>query len=253
MTEGTNGRDAGPAAAGPGHVVILALGPTLEDYIDRVKRLGSRKRFADEVWGINAVGDIVQCDRVFHMDDVRVQEIRAAEFPDGNIAAMLGWLRTHKGPVYTSIPREGYPGLVAYPLQDVVNSTKHAYFNSTVAYAVALAIHEGAREISLFGVDFTYPNRHHAEKGRACVEFWLGIASERGIEIGLPERTSLLDMIEPDAEKFYGFDLAEVAIEGPIGGSTVTLKPRETEPTAAEIEARYDHRQHPNRLARPQT
>jgi hypothetical protein len=51
-----------------------------------------------------------------------------------------------------------------------------AYFNSTAAYAVAYAIHMGVKKISVFGMDFTYPNAHDAEKGRACVEFWLGIA-----------------------------------------------------------------------------
>jgi hypothetical protein len=32
---------------------------------------------------------VLVCDRVFHMDDIAVQEIRAAANPDGNIAAML--------------------------------------------------------------------------------------------------------------------------------------------------------------------
>jgi len=59
------------------HVVILGLGPSLETYVDHVKRLGGRKSLSDEVWGINAVGDVVICDRVFHMDDMRVQEARA--------------------------------------------------------------------------------------------------------------------------------------------------------------------------------
>ena len=65
------------AAAGPRHVVILGLGPSLESYVDLVKRLGGRRAFADEVWAINALGDVVACDRFFHMDDFRVQQLRA--------------------------------------------------------------------------------------------------------------------------------------------------------------------------------
>ena len=244
---------AAPASVGaaPDHVVILGLGPSLEAYVDIVKRLGSRKAFADEVWGINAVADIIQCDRVFHMDDVEVQEIRSAARPESNIANMLGWLRTHPGPVYTSRVKDGYPGLVPYPLADVINSCGWAYFNSTAAYAVAYAVHLGVKKIALFGIDFTYRDSHMAEKGRGCVEFHLGIAAARGIEIGLPPVTSLMDANAPSDERIYGYDAYEVAMaEQPDGVVTLDLKPKATLPTADEIEARYDHSRHPNRLVK---
>ena len=162
-----------PAAPAPEHVVILGLGPSLEHYVDTVKRLGGRRAFSDEVWGINAVGGVLLCDRLFHMDDVRVQEARAAAALGSNIAHMLAWMRQHPGPIMTSqVPEPNdYPGLVAFPLEDVVNNLEYSYFNSTAAYAVAYAIYLGVKKISLFGFDFTYPNAHHAEKGRACVEF----------------------------------------------------------------------------------
>ena len=237
--------------ASPGHVAILGLGPSLEAYVDVAKRLGNRRRLADEVWGINAVGDIIQCDRVFHMDDVRIQEIRAQAQPRSNIAAMLEWLRRHPGPVYTSRPHPDYPGLVPFPLEDVINSCGVAYFNSTCAYAVALAVHLGASKISLWGCDFTYPNAHHAEKGRACVEFHLGIAKARGIAIGLPDRTSLMDSICPPEERLYGYDTLNVGMEG--DGDTplrLTFTPHDRLPTAQEIEARYDHSKHPSPLVK---
>lgn len=233
----------------PDHVVILGLGPSLEAYVDVAKRMGARRALADEVWGINAVGDVIACDRVFHMDDVRIQEIRAEAAPESNIAAMLKWLRTHPGPVYTSRPHAEYPGLVAYPLEEVINSCGVAYFNSTCAYAVAYAVHLGVRKISLFGCDFTYPNAHQAEKGRACVEFHLGIAKARGIAIGLPPNTSLMDAIASDEDRIYGYDTVDIIEDG--GGDQplrLSFVPRETLPTAAEIEARYDHSRHPSPL-----
>jgi hypothetical protein len=230
-------------------VAILGLGPSLEVYVDHVKRLGGRKAFCDEVWGINAVGDVIQCDRVFHMDDLRVQEARAAAAPESNIARMLDWLRAHPGPVYTSVPHPAYPGLVAFPLEDVMNSCGGvAYFNSTAAYAVAFAIHLGVEEISLFGFDFTYPNAHQAEKGRACVEFYLGMAKAKGIEIALPNASTLMDACAPEAERVYGYDGMELAYETDAEGLVrVAMTPKPL-PTAAEIEARYDHARHPNPL-----
>lgn len=235
--------------AKPGSVVILGLGPSLEAYVDVAKRMGARRKLADEVWGMNAVGDIIQCDRVFHMDDVRIQEIRAAANPESNIANMLTWMRTHPGPIYTSRGHPDYPGLVEYPLEDVINSCGIAYFNSTAAYAVALAVHMEVKNIALFGCDFTYPNAHDAEKGRACVEFHLGIAKARGIIIGLPNNTSLLDGIATKQDRIYGYDTLDLEIvEDEHGITRVTKTPHDRRPTADEIEARYDHSKHPNEM-----
>lgn len=239
----------------PNHVVILGLGPSLGSYIEIAKRMGDRYAFADEVWGINAVGAVVQCDRVFHMDDVAVQEIRARKRPKSNIARMLDWLRREDMvPVYTSVVRDGYPSLIPYPIDAVVRSCGWAYFNSTAAYAVALAVHLGVKKISLFGCDFTYPNAHDAEKGRACVEFHLGMAAAKGIEIGIPGSTSLLDSISPMGDRVYGYDAFDVSVihddADPDGRLAFTPKDL---PTADEIEARYDHSAHPNPLVSGQT
>jgi hypothetical protein len=231
------------------HVAILGLGPSVHEFLGITRRLGGSSKYCDEVWGINAIGDVIRCDRIFHMDDVRIQELRAAENPEGNIAAMLAWMRKHPGPIVTSRPHPDYPGLVPFPLQDLLNLEPYGYFNSTAAYAVAYAVwHPEVTKISLFGFDFTYPNAHHAEKGRACVEFWLGIAAARRMEIAMPRNTSLMDALVPPAERFYGYDTVDVQIDRGADGIRVELAPRDALPTAQEMEARYDHNVHPNRL-----
>lgn len=238
----------------PAHVVILGMGPSYAAYVELVKRLGGRRAYADEVWAINGLGDVVACDRVFHMDDLRIQEARAARAPQSNIANMVAWLKHHPGPIYTSRLRPGYPGLVEFPLEDVLNRKLDTnggapYFNSTAAYAIAFAIHIGVQRLSLFGLDYTLPNVHSGERGRACCEFWLGIAAARGIEITVPEQTTLLDACAPDAERLYGYDCVDVTFADRDGGGVnVVFAERETIPTAEEIERRYDHRRHPNRL-----
>lgn len=237
------GENAHEPKAVPGRVAILGLGPSLEAYVDVVKRLGARGSLVDEVWGINAVGDVVICDRIFHMDDVRVQEARALEKPDSNIAAMLGWLKTHPGPIYTSIPSPDYPGTIAYPLEWVMNATGGvAYFNSTAAYAVAYAVALGVKQLYCFGMDFSYASSHLAEKGRGCVEFYLGMGKARGMDIGLPAGTSLMDGTCTNEGRFYGYDGAKVVIDHGDEGLKLSFEPRDL-PTAAEIEKRYDHAQ----------
>lgn len=232
----------------PAHVVIVGLGPSSKEYFEMVKNLGGRNALADEVWTINAMGNVIACDRVFHMDDLAVQERRATARPQGNIAAMVAWLKTHPGPVYTSTVRPGYPGLVAYPLEAVMRAGSPPYFNNTVAYAIAFARFLGVKKLTLYGIDFTYANQHHGERGRACCEFHLGLCAAQGMEIVIPAESPLMDACAPPEELFYGYDGVEVHLgDGEDGGLKVDTVARDL-PTAEEIERRYDHSIHTNRL-----
>lgn len=233
----------------PEHVVILGLGPSVTTYVETVKRLGSRRAFSDEVWGINAIGDVIACDRIFHMDDIKVQEARAAAAPQSNIAHMVAWLKGYRGRVYTSRKRPGYRCLVEYPLEAVINWGGLAYFNSTAAYAIAYAGYLGVKRVTLFGIDYTLPNMHAGERGRACCEFWLGLMSGRGVQIVVPETSSLMDACAPERELLYGFDCSDVTMtDREDGGIEIAVTERAEAVDAAEIERRYDHTRHVNRL-----
>lgn len=234
------------------HVAIIGLGPTADDFLDTVKRTGGRRAFCDQVWGINQIGDVFSCDLVFHMDDVRIQELRAAAKPDGNIAAMLRWLKSYAGRVITSRAHPEYPCLEEFPLEQLINKLGYTYLNSTAAYAVAYAVLTGVTKISLWGLDFTYPNRNDAEKGRGCVEFWLGQALARGIKVTSSQHTTLLDALVPWPEKLYGYDTLDVSITPEPDRVRVEMSPRAVLPTAAEIEHRYDHSRHPNAIVEAQ-
>lgn len=227
------------------HITILGLGPSVEDYSNHVKRLGGRSAYCDEVWGINGIGNVFECDKIFHMDDMRIQEARAKAAPNGNIANMARWIKDTDIPVFTSVADPRYKSHVNFPLQEVVRELGEAYFNSTAAYAVAYAIYVGATRISLFGCDFSYANSHSAERGRACVEFWIAIAKQRGIAITLPRNTSLMDAYDGEQALFYGYDGFHVTIGD---GLEISMEPKEL-PTVREIEHRYDHTRPTNALA----
>lgn len=233
----------------PKHVTILGLGPSLDEYTNITKRLGGRHQYCDETWSINSLGAVIQCDKIFHMDDVRVQELRAKANPESNIAAMVKWMKSTDIPIITSRPHPGYKTTEPFPLIEVLNAFDTGYFNSTAAYAVAYAVWLGVEKISLFGVDFTYPDAHDAEKGRACVEYWLGMASERKIKIAIPRGSTLLDAIHTQRERFYGYDTLDLDItQSPDGFIDIKFTEREDIPTAEEIEESYNHKNHPNEL-----
>ena len=196
---------------------------------------GVRDAKVDEIWAINAIGLRIRHDLLFHMDDCRVQEVRAVNNP--SVATLLELLRASPA-FFTSTVYPEYPGAIAYPLETVVNDLRTTYLNGTTAYAVAYAIHQEVKEIHLYGVDFSYPNVHKAESGRGCVEHLLGIAHARGIRVVLPNDTTLMDMNVPKAWKPYGFDAHDVDFVDVEGFIEVRMKPKAI-PTAEEIERRY--------------
>jgi len=239
-----------PAAEStPKHVAIVGLGPSASEYLTITKALGGKHKFCDETWGINAIGGVLQCDRIFHMDDVRIQQIRAEARPDGNIAAMLEWMKTTEVPIVTSRLHPDYPSLVEMPLEEMINDLTYDYFNNTAAWAMAYAIHIGVEKVTLFGCDYTYPDAHDAEKGRGCLEFWMGYGAGRCVKLGLPKTTTLMDAMNDRQERLYGYDTRTVDfIEKADGTLGVQFTEITDLPTADEIEAAYDHSKHPNGL-----
>lgn len=219
-------------------VAIVGLGPSANSFMRTVETIGDSRKMFDEIWCVNGFSNVFQCTRGFAMDDIRIQMARA-EAGNKKVANMLEAYKRHPGPIYTSIPHPDFPALVEYPLEAVMNSTGQDYFNSTIAYPIALAIHERAETIAVYGADYTFPDRHLAEKGRACCEFWLGVAHARGIKIGVPHDTSLMDANEPEGA-LYGYDCVDVIREvTDEGWCKITFREKDAFPTAEEIERRY--------------
>jgi hypothetical protein len=181
-------------------IAIVGLGNSWQEY-NIAKTHGV---VFDEVWAINAVADVIYHDRVFMMDP-------ASRFLDtddagGQTDVMRKLLVKHQGPIYTCEKDDRCPGLVLYPVKEVVRDTKTYYLNNTVAYSVAFAYWNQVRKISLFGIDFTYKsNPGYAEAGRGCVEYWLSKCIEKGITIDIAQSSSLLDVNIPSEDKLYGY------------------------------------------------
>lgn len=249
---GTHVKLDAPISA-PASVAIVAMGASCSEYVRLCSMHGGRNSLVDETWAINAMGGVVQHDLLFHMDDVRIQEARIEAMNEGRtgvnlpLIGQMQWLKQHPGPVITSRAHEDYPGLVEMPVEDVVHACDTTYFNNTVAWAVGYALMQHRKygvlqELHLYGVDFSYQNQHQAERGRGCVEFLLGKATERGIRIVLPAAGTLLDANVPQSEKLYGFDTEDVHFEHDEDGKLrFVRKPRDEDriPSAEDIELRY--------------
>ena len=104
-------------------------------------------------------------------------------------------LRELERPLYMQEDYVDIPNAIEYPLQEVSDLVGD-YYNSSIAYMLALAIFEQVDKIGIWGVDMA----DHGEPGHAdeymyerpnC-EYLLGFAKAKGIEIYLPEKCPLL-------------------------------------------------------------
>jgi hypothetical protein len=94
------------------------------------------------------------------------------------------WLKSgDTPPIYMLDQYEDVPRCVKYPLDAVVSELEgvHAYFTSSVAYAIALGIYKGYRRIEVYGVEME-TNTEYGHQ-RVGVAYWVGVAHGRGIEL----------------------------------------------------------------------
>ena len=142
-------------------VAIVGLGKSWFDY-NLAKSHGVH---FDEVWVINGVGTVIYHDRVFMMDPA--SRFLDTEDAGGQTESMAKMLQEHEGPIYTCELDDRCPGLVEYPVEEVIQVLNCYYLNNTVAYAIAFALWNEVSVLKMFGVDFSYKgNLHFAEAGR---------------------------------------------------------------------------------------
>ena len=181
-------------------VAIVGLGKSWFDY-NLAKSHGVH---FDEVWAINGVGTVIYHDRVFMMDPA--SRFLDTEDAGGQTESMKNMLQEHEGPIYTCELDDRCPGLVEYPIEEVVTQLNCYYLNNTVAYAIAFALWNEVSVLKMFGVDFSYKgNLHFAEAGRGCTEFWLSKCIANGMQVEVAHTSGLLDTDVPAEQKLYGY------------------------------------------------
>jgi hypothetical protein len=126
-------------------------------------------------WGLPwDEGYWARMDRWFEMHDRRLLESEHCGRRPGYLERIANL------PVYTQ---------ENYPFDEVAKSIGAYYFNSSIAYAMALAIHEGAEEIGVWGVDLTADEEYAYQKPN--MEYLIGVARGKGIQVFIPEDSAL--------------------------------------------------------------
>lgn len=109
-------------------------------------------------------------------------------------------------PVYMQQVHEDMPNSVRYPIEDALNAFGRC-FTSTVSYLIALAMLEGYDTIGVWGVHLVVGRAYTRQ--RPAVEYLLGVAQQRGINVYLPAGCPLrvpAKPVFPSTDILYGYD-----------------------------------------------
>jgi len=91
-------------------------------------------------------------------------------------------------------PLKDVPRAVRYPIEDVLKQFPRAYFNNTISWMIALALHQGYETIGIWGVDMALDGVHGQSEyshQRPSVEYFVGWADGHGVEFYIPTESEI--------------------------------------------------------------
>lgn len=107
-------------------------------------------------------------------------------------------------PVVMQTVMEGVPNSEAFP-QEAVDMVG-GYLESSISYILAYAIHDGVEAIHIYGVGAPFDS--HYVQQRSNLEYLIGFARARGVQVEVHEDSELLQSYWPAGR--YGFDKANL-------------------------------------------
>lgn len=146
-----------------------------------------------EKWGLPwHEGYWRRMDRTFEMHDIRLLDSEHSKRDSGYFARLKECKGLYMQDAYVE-------EALRYPFEAVAETTG-AYWNSSAAYAMAMAIHEGATEIGLWGVDMAADDEYGYQKPN--MEYLIGLAMGKGIRVYIHHSSPLLKF-NPVGVRFF--------------------------------------------------
>ena len=132
-------------------------------------------------WGLPWGMRWIQLDRAFEMHDLGLLRRPESRRPKGYEERLQLIPDLYMQEAY-------FPNAKRYPFEEVIETTGD-YFNSSISYLIALAIHEGAETIGLWGVDMDAEEEYGYQ--RPNCEYLIGLARGMGINVVIPDVSPL--------------------------------------------------------------
>ena len=149
-----------------------------------------------ETWGVNDLVLRRDVKKVFDMHNLIPrfgEELKWATVEKVN-ALKIPFFSVRK---YSEIPTS-----ISYPLDEVIDALGTDYFTNSIDYMIAYAVYTKVDEINLYGVNMVVGSEWAFEK--PGVDFWVGYAKGRGIEVNVFGRHS--EIMQSRNKKLYGYN-----------------------------------------------
>ncbi len=136
--------------------------------------------------------------------------------------------------IYLPAREVAIPNSVAIPVGHLVAFIGRRYLTNAISYQIALALLLGAKRIGLWGIDLRSDTEYGFEK--PAIEYLLGLAQGKGVEIVLPDRCSLLN--HDGSQPLYGIEEGSTEL-GEVERMLMN-RAREIEALSAKLQAEND-------------
>ena len=149
-----------------------------------------------QIWACspdNAYGRLPRIDAWFEIHG----DLEWNESASWGAPRYVEWMKQQEFLIYAQ-DQSVIPNAVSYPKDEMVKKFGRYFFTSTFAYAFALAIHKGAKEIGLFGIDMDVASEYAYQ--RPAIQHFIWLAGTQGITVLAPDETTLLQ-----PPPFYGY------------------------------------------------
>ena len=156
---------------------------------DKTRDLYDQSRTDGDVWAFNEMWGkrewLTRCDAIFQL---HAEPIWRNPWNRTDPNHFL-WLCTqHEVPVYMQEAFEEVPMAVKYPLEEIIAEYLTPYINktpfgSTPAYALALGLYQGYKEIECFGIELGTESEYGIQRPEFA--FWAGVAAGRKVHLTL--------------------------------------------------------------------
>lgn len=119
------------------------------------------------------------------------------------------FLQQFKGDVIMSYEEPDIPNCKVFPFERLRKDFDFDYYTSSFAYLAAMAIDEAYDKIYFYGVNLTAVDEYIRQK--AGLEFLIGFAKAKGIEVEIPDGSGLLNA------PHYGISTREGTLQSHVG------------------------------------
>jgi hypothetical protein len=106
------------------------------------------------------------------------------------------FLTTCSIPLYMQKHYEEFPSSIKFPKDEIIDFFNDKgckgskYFTNSISWFIALAIMEGFKTVSIYGVDLATDSEYGWQ--RPSCEYWIGLAEGLGVEVIIPQSSDLL-------------------------------------------------------------